>query len=77
VNAPALTFQTPLACSPCEEKPALRHRFTGGTCTCIARIGLDDVLEPITRFLARQQEATPGTPSIDGDDNVEPFRRAA
>ena len=77
VNAPALTFQTQLACSPCEEKPALRHRFTDGTCTCIGRIGLDDVLEPIKRFLAAQQATSLDEPVVGGSDNVEPFRRAA
>lgn len=74
VNAPCLTFQAPLACSPCEESPRLRHRFTEGSCTCIGRIALEDVLEPIKAFLAAQEAAHAGLPA---DDPVEPLRRAA
>jgi ADP-heptose:LPS heptosyltransferase len=51
--SPSLAFQAPLACSPCEGKPELKHRFTEGLCTCIGRIGLDDVAGPILAFLAR------------------------
>ncbi|HEX8375578.1 MAG TPA: glycosyltransferase family 9 protein, partial [Geminicoccaceae bacterium] len=67
--APALAFQAPLACSPCEERPELKHRFTEGLCTCIGRIGLDDVAGPILAFLARlpegaaTAEASPGRPT--------------
>jgi ADP-heptose:LPS heptosyltransferase len=74
VNAPCLTFQAPLACSPCEEKPGLRHRFTEGLCTCIGRIGLEDVLGPIEAFLDRQREAAAaaGRRGGEGEGEVPP-----
>lgn len=44
LRSPGAALQAPVPCSPCEESPTLKERFTKGQCGCIATLKLETVL---------------------------------
>lgn len=51
LKAPGAALQAPVPCSPCEESPQLKDRFTKGQCGCIATLKPDLVLAEVRRVL--------------------------